>query len=299
MLHFGGSGLFWECDTVRLASDMLPVEYSAGADTSYRLPPFSSLGKLIPASASIYTAEWSKIVNIYSTMELSRPAEDKLAACGGVAKVMAELMEDEYVTGFFRRDLVTKLPWTRMDHRAAPSAAAAEVKKSITKRSKTWRAPSWSWASMDGAVSTFSPPLDEETSAQIVALDCKLTDPSNPYGALSSATITLEGWTIEVKIDWSVEDLRASVYRDKDVIEVVLDDVDEPRKNLMILLTMMGKLDPVHLGARRYVKGLVLAPVDNELFGPGRLFRRVGAFVNGRISTEMSQALERRIIEII
>ena len=172
MVHFARSGVFWECDQIEFTSDILPFEYIYSRP---RLPPFSFGSKIILRHFSSFSDQWRQILNYYTGMELSRPTEDKLAACGGIAKRIANLMGDEYIAGFFRRNLVPSLAWT--------------VRTNIgqrAKRTKTWRAPSWyvsqvqslmltiayrTWRSLGAGlpwmvVYGFRVPLVKQTSAQ-------------------------------------------------------------------------------------------------------------------------------------
>ena len=332
MLHFCRTGLFWECNTVRLASDKLPIDYVCQARGANSLPPFSISGKQGPRSSSDYSVDWSEIVKGYSAMELSSPVEDKFVACGGVAKVMAELIDDEYVAGFFRRDLVANLSWMRMERKpplldssvyrmsdlsesspsppslsedSSPETESSLILTSTAQRPKTvqklkpWRAPSWSWASLDCEISFPGPSSNLQMSADIVALDCKLVDPSNPYGALSSGTITLRGWTIDSEIDWHRSG-NAFAHRGKFYVNVTHDDADadDPRENLVIFLTMLNDLE-LNFEPVSRVDGLVLAPVDNNSTKAGQTFRRVGSFWDEDISNETRQALTERVITII
>jgi hypothetical protein len=97
MVHFGRSGVFWECDEIRFASDSIPFPY-----VGY-YPPLFSLGTQQQGAREF---DWRDIVAQYTDMGLSRPTEDKLAACGGVAKRIANLTSDVYIAGFFRQDLI-------------------------------------------------------------------------------------------------------------------------------------------------------------------------------------------------
>ena len=143
MLHFCKSGLFWECDTVKAASDALPVTCFPEARIWCHVPPFSTNWRRDYTWQLVQYIEWLQIVEGYSAMELSRPAEDKFAACGGVAKLMAERIGDEYVAGFLRRDLIATLPWLRAD-RSILFGDAADSSTPAARRSETWRA-SFTW----------------------------------------------------------------------------------------------------------------------------------------------------------
>ena len=266
MLHFCKSGLYWECDTIRTASDSLPVSWPWMLKVVDR-PAFSIREAHARSRSSDPPLhhQWDKILNAYSEMELSRPAEDKLVACGGVAKQMAKLINDEYAAGFFRRDLITRLAWITSRYILNPRS------QPVSRRAEQWRAPSWSWASVDGKI--WMPRFRLEARAQIMALDCKLADPANPYGALVSAMITLKGWVADVEVDLVSSEY---VWRGPTRISVSFDDADEPRKDLVILLTGTRAKDNEVLSAD--TDGVVLVPVKKNLSDQVNWCKRVGAF---------------------
>lgn len=133
MVHFGRSGIFWECNEDPLASDLLPIPHE-----KIPIPAFSfsaSADSVLWSAYSLYANEWRRIISEYTNMGLTHPTKDKLAACSGIAKRTAGLMKDEYVAGFFRWDLIASTTWIR--------AAVKGSGKLATRRAKEWRAPSW------------------------------------------------------------------------------------------------------------------------------------------------------------
>ena len=273
MLHFWKYGIFWECHSMYSGSERLPTQaFPVEQATGYT--PFSPrTGSEV--SVTDHLEDWDQIAATYSTMALSWPNVDKLAACGGVAKVMAELVGGEYMAGHFRQDLIPSLAWKVSRHQQSEGMT--------TQRSNVWRAPSWSWTSMDGAVSIDrdddddteeepkmrvvkweklqkrSADLDESedsepareikrvtedllvgSCAQLISVKIELVDASNPYGALKSAAITIKGPVTEVEYDATPNANRQKWqscirWGDNQVI-VRLDDPSEPRRNLAIVL---------------------------------------------------------------
>jgi hypothetical protein len=65
--------------------------------------------------------------------------EDKLAAISGLARRACQNMRDIYLAGLFKNDLARGLMWKRAD-------------KAVLRKPKKYRAPSCSWASLDGRV---------------------------------------------------------------------------------------------------------------------------------------------------
>ncbi|KAK6836384.1 hypothetical protein PG987_006879 [Apiospora arundinis] len=91
---------------------------------------------------------------------------DKLVALSGLAKRLSKVVKDEYVVGMWRRDLRNGILWycsAKMDEKEYPGP----------RRSSEYRAPTFSWASMDAEICMALPvPYRHETYAKI--LDCQL-----------------------------------------------------------------------------------------------------------------------------
>ncbi|KAF4844985.1 hypothetical protein CGCSCA4_v007134 [Colletotrichum siamense] len=112
---------------------------------------------------------WYEIIWDYSN-RLSSEESDKLPGLAGLAKTLANMTGDEYVAGLWKRDIVSGLLWkTRrwnMDGeykgRQIPRRSIRPVPAGFVPsgphgaiqhtRASCWRAPSWSWASLDGQV---------------------------------------------------------------------------------------------------------------------------------------------------
>jgi hypothetical protein len=81
---------------------------------------------------------WNCVVSIYSQCELTFE-QDKLVALAGVAGAMKVQMGCDYLAGMWHIELEQNLLWT--------------VGRNF-RRPKEYRAPSWSWASVDGEIIT-------------------------------------------------------------------------------------------------------------------------------------------------
>lgn len=100
---------------------------------------------------------WNSIIEAYTATLLTVPS-DKLTALSGLAKKFLPRMNDEYVAGMWRRWLNVALLWCADNGR--------KVDGSPSSRPQDYRAPSWSWASVDGIIAR-SPLLDGEWSIHV------------------------------------------------------------------------------------------------------------------------------------
>jgi hypothetical protein len=129
---------------------------------------------------------WHDLVQRYTSLALTRE-EDKLVALSGVAEEYARRRleaDDVYLAGIWKSDWIHGLLWYSTDkHR---------------KRPKEWRAPTWSWASIEGAITTMhGPTLD----GAMVELDSAWTTASsslNKFGGVSAGGIGLRGRLLKV-----------------------------------------------------------------------------------------------------
>jgi hypothetical protein len=144
---------------------------------------------LIKTKGNSIQDNWYSIVSDYSACQLTF-AEDKLPALSGIASRCQRITQDEYLAGHWRINLVQSLFWN-------VGAQASRV--------KTYRAPSWSWASTNGTV--IAPqlfPIDDDDQGIVRLLDaCVKVDGENPFGRVMFGQLIVQASTMEVH--WSPE----------------------------------------------------------------------------------------------
>ena len=98
---------------------------------------------------------------------------------------MAQLLEDEYVAGFFRRSVPLALMWSASNEAA-------------TRPEGAYRAPTWSWASMDDPIDPlYTQPRTIQLST-IEHLEIQLIDPCNQFGQIKFVLISLRGPALSI-----------------------------------------------------------------------------------------------------
>ncbi len=129
VIWFSEQQLFWECRE-SLACETFQVQ----------LPDF--YGQYQPSNRGIDTLSkrWPSLVTKYTTGKLTRDS-DKLVAISGLAQKAQQETGDDYVWGLWRRDLEAQLCWTLKDKSKGSYAGPLQS-----------RAPSWSWASVNGPI---------------------------------------------------------------------------------------------------------------------------------------------------
>ena len=183
MLHFGPDEIIWECSqTLSCCCDE--------ADSDHGLKHFFGEGFGGQLTNSYVGREleacWQIIVTLYSSRQLTVES-DKLPAISGLAQKWQPSPFHTYLAGFWKNDLLYSLTWYSGD----PSACH---------RPREYRAPSWSWAAIDGPI-RFTPhlrPVREEAQADIEILEAEVSlQTSNSMGAVTAGHLKLLGRVVE------------------------------------------------------------------------------------------------------
>jgi len=138
---------------------------------------------------------WYGMVQEYTQRQLSY-SDDKLPALSGLANAYSKRHGVDYVAGLWAQDLWVGLLWYSRNNESLS-------------RPQSYRAPSWSWASVDGPVDFFSinaghvpiDTLDFEDGEHWIELTGK-----DPYGKIADGTLTLKGYIREAVIRTIEED---------------------------------------------------------------------------------------------
>jgi hypothetical protein len=184
ILYFGEE-LSWEC---RQASACECSEASQGIkfDHSSSLLPGCSTQKL--------HLHWQDIVQDFTSLQLSHE-EDRLPAISGLAQQYQRRLESAYLAGLWEDNIVVDLLW-----HAFPEDGSG-VERYKTKKPKKWRAPSWSWASIEGPV-LFDRPYHVVASeantesmrhwVEIISAECTPSS-LDPTGTVAAGSIVIKG----------------------------------------------------------------------------------------------------------
>ncbi len=139
---------------------------------------------------------WYGLVENFTSRDLTKESDKLIALSGLVSEINKLLGDDVYLAGLWRNDLLNDLCWS-------PHYAEECFPPS------TYRAPSWSWASLDGRVSyphhhfkrsgtpaiPMGHPYDE---AEIVDVS---VDSKGPFGMVTSGYLKIQTFFISIKIN--------------------------------------------------------------------------------------------------
>jgi hypothetical protein len=216
ILMYSDFELLWDCETQQhqpLRKSVMSYSFSQ----SPRWFP-QMLKRIIREGSSGTHPQWADIVSNYATRAMTDP-EDRLNALAGVAHEFAQLLEDDYIFGMWRKKIIHHLGWQSLDPNSRRSP----------------RAPSWSWACLDGGVDFFH-------YSTVAKLSAKTPDEDPRKLVLVCKVIP-------------AHEVRGSQYN-KVFNDLSIEEADDTRKFYMLL----GENPPSEAAA------LVLMEVDQDLY---------------------------------
>jgi len=177
ILYFGRNELLWDCQSLRTCECGGAQRHGRYEVSRSEFRPHFNNGPASKDEAVEAHRIWRQMVMQYSPLRLSYP-DDKLPAMSGLANVMQRRIKQEYLAGLWKDTLIADMCWYR------PERESGEKPCHIP-----WRAPTWSWASVDGPVlyhgelvqKTHRKVIHEtyERPAHVLGAECALAGPSH------------------------------------------------------------------------------------------------------------------------
>lgn len=178
LLIYTRFGLVWQCDQAKLGKPIDGRNSSLSKAYTYRLPYRCGI------------QDWNRLVELFCSRDLSKP-RDKLHAIAALARRYHEATGDQYLAGLWQSTLLSNLLWFHHPEWLV-------YPTSMGRRQDEYRAPSWSWASIDGTVLMRSR-TNGPGHAKIVDSQVELADPENPFGEVIAGALRIRGPLIEVR----------------------------------------------------------------------------------------------------
>ena len=188
---------------------------------------------------------WGNLVSKYTELQLSNPA-DKLLAISAVAEAMSHTLPNNhpatsYKAGLWEREMPSNLLWSVFPGQAKPRPS--------------YRAPTWSWASVEGHVYFHHLPHEDELvsprySAKVIRCDTLLVSGSAPYGQVSGGEIRIESLVTDIA-NWSISECRVHILvpeyhikatGDCDTIEPDMSESCEPSSDVTVSVCWIKRL---------------------------------------------------------
>ena len=179
VIHFAHDQMFWECLEHR-ACETFPGGLP-NQTTKLSLNPHSLRSEIIQITdpTALRYSVWCKALNAYSHCDLTFPEKDKLTAISGLARRIGAA--EDYVAGLWWNILPRELMWMVSEG-------------SLKSRPSEYRAPSWSWASIDGPIISREPIAYASQSTLIEIIDIDIRHESfDRFGQVQHGSIKLNG----------------------------------------------------------------------------------------------------------
>jgi hypothetical protein len=128
ILYFTDKELFWECGSLLACESFLE-----------RLPAECCWSSYFLKNGQPFSDTWPIVVQLYTQASLTF-GSDKLVAISGIARIAQKENNDNYLAGMWRNEMEAQLCW----HLEVSGTRPAPM--------EPYRAPSWSWASIDGEI---------------------------------------------------------------------------------------------------------------------------------------------------
>ncbi|KAI0717077.1 heterokaryon incompatibility protein-domain-containing protein [Earliella scabrosa] len=265
---------------------------------------------------------WKATIENYTKRGVSVPS-DKLVAISALAEEFSRTIQSRYLAGLWARTLLPDLLWSK-EHAAH-----------FAPRPQSYRAPSWSWAALDGSINSGNAYFLSEREAvvaEVVACETVLKHPELPFGEVTGGTLVLRA---RVAIDcvvlphWAVYRFREWCDGDESLVseaqrraanrEPLIDDATRRRMDEIGVCRLDSDDDGIRSGvklvsvvplyarwesdpdAHRVVQGLVLERLDatSEQLDVREKYRRIGFFEGSKHVDEWLDGTPEIEVEIV
>ncbi|OJD39753.1 heterokaryon incompatibility protein [Diplodia corticola] len=185
ILHFGSNQIYWECPSL-VACEVFPRGFPTDVEfirKGIRSPAFEKYAS--QAKGEIY-GQWRGAVQSYSSRAFTK-RRDRFRAIWGIASEMGALLEDDYVAGLWKGDLLRELLWIVHQENEWPNR--------VIRLSLEYEAPTWSWLSLNARLSyTHTSPTGDYDEFHAELLDVQVTSlDTTGYGPFSDGHILAKG----------------------------------------------------------------------------------------------------------
>lgn len=192
-LAFAESQLFWECRCKRASEEFpseFPIELFEKWQRDFDQPDLHDKLKIHALNQHAdsrfgdkriarLSLAWHNLVMLYSTKEITFE-QDKLVAVAGLAGLFAQQMGTDYIAGLWRITLLSDLLWK------------VNADNCVRDRPLIYRAPSWSWASVECPV-RYRPGWIKSNKVTVTHAKIERVPETSQFGKVSGGCLQLQG----------------------------------------------------------------------------------------------------------
>lgn len=182
IVHFASGELYWECCQEKAAELLPALSINDDGELKKVIPYPGGQAGTAPERRWVYQ-NWNKIVERYTACDLTF-GSDKLPAISGLARRAARQLNsgpNHYLAGLWQTNLVNDLLW-RVDVETNEYMVA-------------YRAPSWSWASINGSILTLSDRAERDLilNVRVKIVSIEMDHGGDPFGQLKGGRLRIQG----------------------------------------------------------------------------------------------------------
>lgn len=216
IIHYARDQMYFECESCLKSEDGFTfddiyfgmkrlLETQRIPHNQHGLSPSGGLSFIVGQDAgdaysgTRWQGGWLSLIKNYTVRNLTA-SRDKLTALAGVARAVAEETGDRYFAGLWGSHFMEDLCWRMYpyeeinDRRNARNTAMKGKLIGAVHKPAEYRAPSWSWASLDGPVRHI--PLSYSQLVSKVVECSTVPAGKDPYGRVSSGKLDIQvRWT--------------------------------------------------------------------------------------------------------
>ncbi|KAI5853654.1 HET-domain-containing protein [Durotheca rogersii] len=219
LVHYARDQMYFECETCLRSEDgftfrdiffgmkrLLQTQLIPHAQ--HGLSPSSGLSFIVGQDTGgkspgvRWQGGWLSLIENYTMRHLT-VSQDKLTALAGVARAIAEETGDRYFAGLWAKHFLEDLCWRTYPQEEIDDRRDSKITPKLGKllgtvrKPATYRAPSWSWASLDGPIRHIA-----LSYSKLVAklINCSTVPAGkDPYGRVSGGKLGIQGPIYQVK----------------------------------------------------------------------------------------------------
>ena len=240
------------------------------------------------------------------------PDKDKFFALAGVVEHIQQELGDEYIAGIFRSELPLGLLWF-----VSPLASEDRNQLPLDQLDHTYRAPTWSWASLDKAVSfqwllyTIAPRFRQTVTvrAEVLEATATLVDKDGLFGQITDARLVLRAPVFKVR--WDLSNHINHDFRDPVSLELTRAD----NSSFSPPFEVQGCLDRPEIGSKSPTGAIALFLMEDSqeyasfkdaglllIADPGvygQKYYRVGLWFNERKDQRLLDVVQTRDTRVV
>lgn len=207
-VHFTQSEVFWHCledlgsesvpnqvQNDRLAMPVMQIRDYTDIRISMAKARSHGWSKMSPESKAKLHKDWGRVLGHYSMCGLTKE-EDKLVAIFGIANNLEHLLGDQCLAGLWRSRMPYCLLWFVDWDTADVDGRVPSPAETARQMPSRWRAPTWSWASLNLAINYPVFEADAQCHSRVIGVSVARRE----NGSAICGRLTIQGPVVEVDV---------------------------------------------------------------------------------------------------